>query len=63
MAVEARFTEQFPVVGTKAQREAIEAEAQRTRKSMAAVVRQAIDERYGLSDGEVPQGDSPQREG
>lgn len=54
MAVEAKYTDQFPVVGTKTQRAKIVAEAEANRTSMAAVVRSAIDERYGLSDGEEP---------
>ena len=53
MAVEAKYTEQFPVVCTETQRAAIVAEAQDRRVSMAVVVREALDERYGLSDGEA----------
>jgi hypothetical protein len=54
MAVEAKYTEQFPVVCTAATKEALETEAKQTRRSMAAIVREAVDERYGLVDGEVP---------
>jgi predicted DNA-binding protein len=54
MAVEARYTEQFPVVCTPATKEALENEAKQSRRSMAAIVREAIDNRYGLVDGEVP---------
>lgn len=52
MAVEARYTEQFPVVCTPTQKAAILEESQREHVSMAEVVRTAIDDRYGLSDGE-----------
>lgn len=52
VAIEAIFTKQFPVVCTPEQRDAIEAEAQRDRVSMAVVVRRAINARFGLPDGE-----------
>jgi hypothetical protein len=54
MAVEQKYDKQFPFVGTATQRERIEAEAAKRRTSLAEVIRDAVDARYGLIDGEVP---------
>lgn len=54
MAVEQKYTEQFPFVGTRTQRDRVEAEAAKRRTSLAEIIRDALDVRYGLVDGEVP---------
>lgn len=51
MALEARYTEQMPFVGTKTQRRKI-AEAAAGGRSMADVIREAVDKHFGLVDGE-----------
>ena len=54
MAIEPRYTEQMPFVGTPTQREKIRAEADRRRTSLAEVVRRCVDKYFGLVDGEEP---------
>ena len=60
MAISRRYTVQLAFVGTPAQYEALAAEAESKRVSVAAVIRAAVNYRYGLSDGERPVGDRQQ---
>jgi hypothetical protein len=55
MAIEQKYTEQFPFVGTATQRARLTAEARRRRSSLAAEIRRAIDAKFGLEDGEEPE--------
>jgi hypothetical protein len=57
MAVEATLTEQMPFVGTTTQRALVDLEAKRGKRSVASVIRDAIDQRYGLVNGMLPEGD------
>lgn len=61
MATEARFTEQMPFVGTKTQRALANRESERGKVSVALVIRRALDEHFGLVNGEFAEGD-PRRE-
>lgn len=54
MAIESKYTKQMAFVGTETQDSRIEEESQRRKTSKAAVLRAAIDKRYGLVDGEEP---------
>lgn len=56
MAIEARFTEQMPFVGTPTQKAILEQQAKRPGWSRAAVIREAFDAFYGLENGELPAG-------
>lgn len=56
MAVERKYTEQMPFVGTGTQKQHLERTAGRRRSSVAAVLRDLIDREYGLVDGEEPEG-------
>lgn len=55
MAIEPRYTEQMPFVGTPTQRLRIEQEATKRRTSLADVVRRAVDGYFGLVNGEEPE--------
>lgn len=57
MAVVATKTEQMPFVGTATQRALVDAEAKRTKRSVASVIRDALDQRYDLVDGQFKEGD------
>lgn len=57
MAIEPRYTEQMPFVGTPTQRRKIEDEASKRRTSLADVVRRCVDRYFGLVNGEEPQED------
>jgi hypothetical protein len=61
MAVEATLTEQMPFVGTKTQRALVDHEAKKNKVSVALVIRRALDEHYGLVNGQFPEGD-PRRD-
>jgi hypothetical protein len=54
MAIQQKYDQQFPFVGTLTQRQHVERESQRRKISLAEVIRDALDARYGLVDGEVP---------
>jgi len=56
VAVEARLTKQMPWVGTPTQRAAVESASAAAKISRAEVVRQALDKIFGLSNGELPPG-------
>ena len=57
MAVEATLTNQMPFVGTATQRALVDHEARRGKRSVASVIRDALDEHYGLVNGQFPEGD------
>lgn len=61
MAVEATFTEQMPFVGTVTQRALVNHDSKRLKRSVASVIRDALDEHYGLVNGQFPEGD-PRRD-
>lgn len=48
--IEARYTEQFPFVGTPFMREQIETEAKRRGVSRAEVIRDAVDHYFGCEE-------------
>ncbi len=55
MARQARLTAQLPpAMGTPTQRECLDREADERRVDLAQVIREALDQRYGLVDGELP---------
>lgn len=54
MAIPRRYKEQMPFVATKTQKRLVKEEADRRGCSEAAVIRDAIDQRYGLDDGLLP---------
>jgi len=56
MAKAARLVHPISLVGTSTQKHMIENEAAASRVSMGDVVRLAIDEHFGLVDGEVTNG-------
>lgn len=56
MAKEKKYTEQMPFVGTIVQRILIENQAIEERCSRADVIRQALDQYFGLDDGLMPSG-------
>jgi len=51
-----RYERQMAFVGTTTQYSVMHAEATKRRMSLAAILREAIDARYGLSAGEHPDG-------
>lgn len=55
MTAPRRYTEQMPFVGTPAQRWVLEAGA--TDRSIAAAVRRAINDHFGLVDETIPEDD------
>lgn len=61
MAVEATLTNQMPFVGTKTQRDLVDWEAKKGKRSVASVIRDALDEHYGLINGQFP-ADDPRRD-
>lgn len=54
MALPRRYTEQMPFVATPTQKRLVKEESDRRDCSEAAVIRDAIDQRYGLTDGLLP---------
>jgi hypothetical protein len=52
MAIKQKYPRQFAFVGTDTQATLLRQEAERTDRSMADIVRDAVDARYGLVDGE-----------
>lgn len=52
MAIEKKYEEQMPFVGTGLMKARLDEEAGRRRVSIARIIRDMIDERYLLSDGE-----------
>ena len=53
MAREARYTAQLPPTkGTETQRRKVEEESSRRRVSLGQVIRESLDDRYDLNDGE-----------
>jgi hypothetical protein len=57
MAVEAKLTKQMPFVGTVTQRLLVDKESKRTKTSRASIIRDSLDRRYGLVDGEFTDSD------
>jgi len=57
MAVEAKLTKQMPFVGTPTLRALVDKESKSSKISRASIIRDALDKRYGLVDGEYPPGD------
>jgi hypothetical protein len=55
VAVESKYTRQMAFVGTDEQYARLRTEADRRKVSVAAILRAAIDYRYGLEDGEAPE--------
>lgn len=53
MAIEKKYDEQMPFVGTGVMKTHLDEEASRRRVSVARIVRDMIDERYLLADGEM----------
>jgi hypothetical protein len=58
MAREARFTEQFPFVGTETQSELIKAVAKAGKYDKAPIVRAGLNMLFGLVDDELAKGDT-----
>lgn len=54
MALQRRYTSAMPFVATPTQRRLVKSEADRRKCSESAVIRDAIDVRYGLTDGLLP---------
>jgi len=52
VAVERRYPEQMPFVGTQTMKDRLEEESNDRRTSIAKIIRDMIDERYLLNDGE-----------
>jgi hypothetical protein len=52
VAIEKRYDEQMPFVGTRTMKEYLDEEADRRRTSIARIIRDMIDERYLLDDGD-----------
>jgi hypothetical protein len=60
MARKARLTAQCPPwKGTPTQRAHLDAEAERRSVDLAQIMREAVDARYGLVDGEEPPTSTP----
>ncbi len=58
MAIVARLTKQMPWVGTPEQKYLVKDKAEKHGMSQAAIVRQAIDEHFGLRNGMFTEGDA-----
>jgi hypothetical protein len=56
VAIEQRYSEQMPWVGTKVQKELVDAASAQGRVSKAWILRESLDSIFGLRDGELPPG-------